>query len=105
MFVTWSLVYNLFVGVAYAAFTAVVLGAIGMTSAATKYNLYASLSNFPIWWLGLLLAWVAQDWSESQMLYTEAALGLAAVVLFVGLNRVVKQSRLPDESRAPAAAG
>src|SRR5678816_2658190 len=55
MYIIWSLIYSFGVGLAYAAFTAVVLNAIGEGSAATKYNVFASLANFPIWWLGLLL--------------------------------------------------
>ncbi len=58
-YLVWSLTYQFGVGVAYAGFTAVVLSAIGDGSAATKYSFFASLSNFPIWWLGLLLGRVA----------------------------------------------
>ncbi len=59
MYVLWNLIYSFGVGLAYAGFTAVVLNAIGSGSAATKYSFFASLSNFPIWWLGLLLGRVA----------------------------------------------
>ena len=59
MYVVWNLIYSFGVGLAYAGFTAVVLNAIGSGSAATKYSFFASLSNFPIWWLGLLLGRVA----------------------------------------------
>ncbi len=55
MYVVWNMIYSFGVGLAYAGFTAVVLNAIGSGSAATKYSFFASLSNFPIWWLGLLL--------------------------------------------------
>ena len=56
---------------------ALVLDAMGKGSAATKYNIYASLSNFPIWWLGLLLGRVADKMGPTTMLRTEAALGIA----------------------------
>ena len=55
MYVVWNMTYAFGVGLSYAAFTAVVLSAMGAGSGATKYNMYASLANFPIWWLGLLL--------------------------------------------------
>jgi PAT family beta-lactamase induction signal transducer AmpG len=82
MYVAWNLVYSFVVGLAYAAFTAVVLDAIGKGSAATKYNLYATLSNFPIWWVGLVLGSVADRWGAPSMLLAEAALGLLGVGVF-----------------------
>jgi hypothetical protein len=82
MYVFWNLSYSLVVGFAYAAFTAVVLEAIGTSSAATKYNLFASLSNFPIWWLGLVLGAVADRYGAQAMLFTEAGFGLVGVGVF-----------------------
>ena len=86
------MLYSLVVGFAYAAFTAIVLDAIGTGSAATKYSFFASLSNFPIWWLGLLLGRVADVEAPglfgdafrgpTPMLLTEAALGMVGIGLF-----------------------
>lgn len=81
-YVAYNLIYAFGVGLAYAAFTAVVLDAMGPGSGATKYNVYASLSNFPIWWLGLLLGFVADKWNARDMLLTEAALGVVGVATF-----------------------
>ena len=78
-----SLAYNVVVGAAFAAFTAVVLDAIGHGAAATKCNVLASLSNFPIWWMGLLLAWVADHRGPAAMLQAEAAIGIAGLVVFL----------------------
>ena len=61
MYVLWNVIYSFGVGLAYSGFTAVVLSAIGAGSAATKYNFFASLSNFPLWWLGLLLGRTADS--------------------------------------------
>lgn len=105
-YVIWNMVYALVVGLAYAAFTAVVLSAIGTKSGATKYNLFASLSNFPIWWLGLVLGRVADLRGPTAMLYVEALLGVVAVGLFLGAARMVGRTRLPDtliEDAAPSA--
>jgi MFS family permease len=83
MYVVWNMAYAFGTGLAYAGFTAVVINAMGPGSAATKYNVLASISNFPIWWLGLLLG-VAADWRGARfMLFTEAAIGLLAVAAFV----------------------
>jgi PAT family beta-lactamase induction signal transducer AmpG len=95
MYVAWNLVYAFAVGLAYAAFTAMVLDAMGQGSAATKYNVFASLSNFPLWWLGLLLGVVAQKWGARRMLFTEAAFGVAGVLLFALSARLARPTHAP----------
>jgi hypothetical protein len=82
MYVGISMLYAFGVGVVYAAYSAVVLDAIGTTAAATKFSVMASLANFPIWWVGLLLGWVADHSGAPAMLETEAALSLVGVVVF-----------------------
>ncbi|MBS2027961.1 MAG: MFS transporter [Deltaproteobacteria bacterium] len=87
VYAAFNLVYAFGVGLSYAAFTAMVLVALKGTAAATGYNVYASLSNFPIWWLGLLLGWAADPakgarHGPSTMLLTEAALGVVGVIVF-----------------------
>ncbi|HSQ65963.1 MAG TPA: MFS transporter [Polyangiaceae bacterium] len=96
MYVVWNLVYALGVGLAYAAFTAVVLDAMGKGSGATKYNVYASLSNFPIWWLGLLLGVTADRWGAGSMLLVEAAMGVVGVLIFAASVVRVRRSGLAD---------
>jgi hypothetical protein len=98
MYVTWNLLYSLVVGLGYAAFTALVLDAMSPGSAATKYNLFASLSNFPAWWVGLLLARVADRHGVRAMLYTEAALGCAGVAVFLVATQLLK---VPPSAPAP----
>jgi hypothetical protein len=93
MYVGWNLIYSLVLGLAYAAFTALVLDAIGTGAAATKYNVFASLSNFPLWWLGLLLGVAAERWGARAMLLTEAGFGLVAVTAFwVGARWVIAKA-------------
>jgi PAT family beta-lactamase induction signal transducer AmpG len=96
MYVVFNITYAFTVGLAYAAFTAVVLGAIGHGSGATKYNVYASASNFPLWWLGLLLGVAAQKVGPRGMLFTEAGLGVVGVLVFVLAVFRVRRSTLPD---------
>jgi PAT family beta-lactamase induction signal transducer AmpG len=98
MYVVWSLVYAFGVGLAYAAFTALVLDAMGVGSGATKYNVFASLSNFPLWWLGLLLGVIAEKWGAPRMLFTEAALGVVGVLVFACSVGVVDRSKLAGSS-------
>ena len=97
MYIGWSLVYAFGVGLAYAAFTAFVLDAMGKGSGATKYNIYASLSNFPIWWVGLLLGFVADKVGIRTMLLTEAGLGVVGVVAFFGAGFFIRRTNLPED--------
>jgi MFS family permease len=83
VYVVGNLLYSFVVGLAYAAFSAVVLEAMGHGAGATKYNVYASLSNFPIWWLGLVLGFTADKWGPRAMLFTEAGFGIVGLGLFV----------------------
>jgi hypothetical protein len=92
MYVAWNLIYAFGVGLAYAAFTAVCLDAMGSGSGATKYNVYASLSNFPIWWLGLVLGAAADKWGARTMLVTEAGFAVVGVAMFYIAVALVRRS-------------
>lgn len=96
-YVVGNLTYAFAVGLAYATWTAAVFHAMGARSAATKYTIFASLSNFPNWWLGLLLGVVADDHGPLAMLIVEGAIGVAAVGVFVLGGRLIARTRLPDE--------
>ena len=97
VYVVGSFLYTLFVGVSYASWTAAVLHSIGPTSAATKYSIYASLANFPIWWMGLLTGVLTDELGPINMLLIEAAIGVAAAALFLLFARWVQSTKLPDE--------
>jgi MFS family permease len=96
LYLFWNVLYSFGVGLAYAAFTAVVLNAIGWRSAATKYNIFASLSNFPIWWLGFTLARFADVWDPDTMLLAEAGFAVLAVVAFWAFTQLVRRTSLPE---------
>jgi MFS family permease len=93
MYILFVLVYLFIVGLAYAAFTAVVLEVIGKGAAATKYNVFASLSNVPINYMGYLLGQAYDGCSNKgslfahcgsvPMLYTDAGMGLLGIVVFL----------------------
>lgn len=82
MYIVFTLAYALITGLTYAGFSAVVLEAIGRGAAATKYNVFASLSNIPIAYMTVADGWARTRWNESAMLYTEAAVGVAALLCF-----------------------
>jgi len=82
MFVFFTLLYSFIQGFNYASFTAVVLEAIGKGAAATKYNIFAALSNFPIQYVGLLDGWAYERWHTNGFLAMDAVTGLVGVAVF-----------------------
>jgi MFS transporter, PAT family, beta-lactamase induction signal transducer AmpG len=96
VYVALSMIYAFVTGLAYAGFTALVLDGMGKGSGATKYNVFASLSNFPIWWLGLLLGFVAAKVGARAMLLTESLCGIAGVLLFAVAQARISRSSLPE---------
>ena len=86
MFIVYTTVYSLLSGFSYAAFSAVVLEVIGRGAAATKYNLFASLSNMPIAYMTVVDGWAHTRWGASGMLYTEAVIGVAAMGVFMAAS-------------------
>jgi len=83
MYVLFTMVYALITGLTYAGFSAVVLEAIGQGAAATKYNVFASLSNMPIMYMTVVEGWVQTRWNVGAMLFAEAALAGAGMLVFV----------------------
>lgn len=81
-YVGFNLAYAFTTGLCYAAFSSFVLDAIGKGHAATKYNGFASLSNTPIWYVGLVLARAETRWGPKGMLLTESGMGIAGIVVF-----------------------
>jgi MFS transporter, PAT family, beta-lactamase induction signal transducer AmpG len=91
MYVTFTLIYAFIQGLTYAGFTAVVLEAIGLGAAATKYNLYASLSNMPIAYMTLVDGWAHTRWGAAGLLEAEAAIGVLGIIAFVVVARVTRR--------------
>lgn len=85
MFIIWTSLYAFSTGLTYAGFSAFVLEAIGRGAAATKYNVYASLSNAPIYYMIYIDEWAHGKWSAFGMLNAEAIMALFGVILFVSI--------------------
>jgi MFS family permease len=85
-----TLFYTFTLGMVTGSLTGLVLAIIGNTAAATKINLFFALNT--LFSLAMLRAvgWVHDAWSTNAMLYTEALVGVAALVLFVCLVRHVR---------------
>jgi MFS family permease len=86
MFITFTLLYAFIQGFNYASFSAVVLEAIGRGAAATKYNLYASLSNMPIAYLTIVDGWAYGRWHANGLLAADALSGIVAVAFFAAVS-------------------
>src|SRR6185295_1954022 len=74
--------YSLAAGLTYGTFTAFVLEAIGGGAAATKYNVFASLSNIPILYMTRIDGWAADHWTPAKMLLVDAAAGVVGLIVF-----------------------
>jgi MFS family permease len=83
MFIVFTLLYAFIAGLTYAGFSALVLEAIGLGAAATKYNVLASLSNAPIALMTLVDGWAQGRFGTAGMLYVEALCGVAGIIVFL----------------------
>ena len=83
MYIAFTMIYAFITGLTYAGFSAVVFEAIGLGAAATKYTLFASLSNVPIGYMTFVDGWVDTGWGSGGMLHTEAAICLASLLAFM----------------------
>ena len=83
MYIVFTLIYAFIQGLTYAGFTAVVLEAMGLGAAATKYNVFASLSNMPIAYMTVIDGWAYERWSAAGLLNVEAAIGVLGIIVFV----------------------
>ena len=84
-YAAFTMIYAFITGLTYAGFSAFVLEAMGLGAAATKYSLFASLSNMPIAYMTSIDGWAYERWGAAGMLFTEAVLGAVGLVLFLGL--------------------
>jgi MFS family permease len=96
MYILFTMVYALITGLTYAGFSAVVLEAIGLGAAATKYNVYASLSNMPIAYMTVVEGWARTRSGAGAMLYAEAACATAGLLVFIAVASLVARRRAPS---------
>lgn len=93
MYIFWVTFYSFTLGMAYAGFSAVVFEAIGKGAASTKYTLYSSISNFPLYYMTLLEGWAYAHKGPTGMLDAEAICGVFGIVVFLILAQVMNKSR------------
>jgi hypothetical protein len=83
------MIYAFITGLTFAGFSAFVLEAMGLGAAATKFSLFASLSNMPIAYMTSIDGWAYERWGAAGMLFTEAIIGAVGFVLFLGVLAVL----------------
>jgi len=94
MYIIWTLLYFITAGMAYSAYNAVTLEAIGKGAAATKFEVYASVSNAPIYLMTFIEGVVYTKWGANGLLNTEALFACAAVALFFVVKAIVNRSSI-----------
>lgn len=88
------LVYAFFVGAGYAAFSAMVVHAIGRGVASTKYAFCQSLGNLPVVYMTALNGYVHDRFGTNWMLMNEALVAIACVILgLLVLRRILSRAR------------
>jgi MFS family permease len=93
MYIVWVLVYSITNGLCYAAFSAFVLEVIGKGAAGTKFTVYSSLSNAPIYYMTLIEGEQAAKHGIESMLNLEAIVAIAASIGFIILIRLLARRR------------
>jgi len=91
-YIFWTSAYAFVVGLCYAAYCAVVLEAIGQTAAATKFSLLSAVSNSPIMLMTFVDGWAQGRWGTNGMLWTEAAIGVAGIVMFAAVAGATRRA-------------
>jgi MFS family permease len=91
------LAYYFALGMCYATFSAFVLDIIGHSGGATKYNLFASLANLPIYAMGLLDGYVATEHGRTTMLWVDGMSGVVGAVLLMGVVFILRATKHDPE--------
>ena len=90
------LMYAFTMGLIYAAFTSVVLFAIGKKHVATKFSLLGSLGNISVVYMTAFNGWMHDKYDSKYMLITEAVIGIVFVVIFAMiLKHMRNKKRIP----------
>lgn len=94
MFILWTSFYAVVLGLSYAGFTAYTLEAIGKGAAATKYNIFAALSNSPIYLMIYVVGIAYAKNGATVMLNTEAGFAVGAIIVFILLQKIFFKAKI-----------
>jgi PAT family beta-lactamase induction signal transducer AmpG len=91
--------YNIGLGLCYATFTGFVLDIIGREAGATKYNVFASLANMPIFWMTRIDGQVAEQHGRTMMLWVDGLAGVAGAVVLLVIVFLMPRKKLEAAAR------
>jgi PAT family beta-lactamase induction signal transducer AmpG len=96
-YIVFTLAYQLFNGLAFAAFSAFAFDAAGHGAVVTKYNIMASLANLSIVYATRIDSLAHVRWGGAGVLFTDTALTTVAIALFGAASLVLRgwQRRSP----------
>ena len=77
-----------------AAFTAVILFAIGKRNVVTKFSLLVSLGNLPNVYMTAFDGWIHDKYNSRYMLLAEAAIGILSVLVIYWLLQKMRHKNL-----------
>ena len=103
LFITGTLLYALLNGMGYAGSATFILEAIGQGAAATKYNLFASLSNVSAYVMTMAMGMAYTHFGSVGMLNTEFVFGVGSLVVYVVVQRVALRGHIPGWRKQVAA--
>lgn len=96
VYIVGVLFYAFTTGMIYAAFTAVLLFAIGKRHVATKFSLMGSLGNISVVYMTTVNGWMHDHFNSRYMLIAEALIGIVFVIIFYGiLKRLHTRNLIP----------
>ena len=97
-YVIFTLLYAFMSGVCFAGFSAVTLETIGHGAAATKYNVFAGLSNIGIGYLTGTEGLAYSRWGSHGLLYADGAAAVVSAVAFTAVTLLSARfmSRAPE---------
>lgn len=94
VFVIGVLAYTFGIGLINAAYTSVILYAIGERNVATKFSLLSSMGNVPVVYMTALNGWTHDKYNSKYMLSLEAAIGVLFVIIFTIILRHMMNKKL-----------
>jgi MFS family permease len=98
MYIVWTSLYTFVSGLCYAAFNAFTLEVIGKGAAGTKFELFASISNIPIYFMTSWVAtWAYTKWGANGMLNTEAVCCVIGIVVYLAVKALIQIRKVGPE--------
>jgi len=91
MYIIWTLAYALVNGFVNAAYSSFTLEATGRGAAASKFELYSSMSYLPLYLMFWISGLAYVKWGAFGMLNTEAIIAVIAATLFIGVKIIIKK--------------